>query len=143
MKPRPHYSTKPYYKCFSCDRFRHLCGGMPTRDMTLQEWCEYICDVMEYFHLTIAKVAEAAEVSSKRIEMIKAIKVDQDIMRGTARRIEQVVLGPVGTHSCSIDYEDVTLLEKLAALERQVAFLLEENNTKRLLLNKLAGGGAG
>ena len=58
MKARPDPSTKPYYRCLSCQRFRNICGGIPTRGMDLKEWCEYIRDVMDVFHLTNAFVAK-------------------------------------------------------------------------------------
>ena len=96
MKTRQAPSTKPYYRCLSCPRFRKLCGGRPTRDYDLETWCELIRDVMDFFHLSNAYVAQKADVSIKTVERIRAVKIDQDIMRSTARRIEQVVLGPVG-----------------------------------------------
>lgn len=136
MKTRKDPSTKPYYRCLTCPRFRKKCGGRPTRDMTLQEWCEYICDVIDIYHLTNAYVAKEADVSIKTIERIRAINCDQDIMRATARRIEQVVLGPVGEHSCYLDHNDFGSSEKIEKLEAQVAFLLKENDRKAKIIDK-------
>ena len=104
MKTRHDISTKPYYRCFTCPKFRCMCGGIPTRGMDLQEWCEYIRDVMDYFHLSAAYVAEKSEVSQRKIESIHAVNVEQDIMRSTSRRVELVVLGPVTKHNCDMDY---------------------------------------
>jgi uncharacterized protein YjiS (DUF1127 family) len=87
MKQRQDPSTKPYHKCLSCARFRKSCGGIPTRGMDLQNWCEYMRDVKELARLTNAYVAKEAEVSIKTIERIMAINIEQDIMRATARRI--------------------------------------------------------
>ena len=126
MKTRPDPSTKPYYRCLLCPRFRKICGGRPTRDMALPEWCEYICDVMDHFHLSIAFVANGAEVSTKTLERIRAISCEQDLMRGTARRIEQVVLGPVGEHTCYLDYNGNAAAERINQLAQQVEFLLKE-----------------
>lgn len=137
MKSRPSASTKPYYKCLSCPRFRQLCGGIPTRDMTLQEWCEYICDVMDTFKLTVAFVAQKSEMSSKTVEKIRALNCEQDIMRGTARRIELVVLGPAGEHTCYIDYKDATLTQKVAELEAKLKYWREENERKSKIIDKL------
>lgn len=103
MKQRSDYKQKPYYRCLICPRFRQLCGGRPTRDMDLLSWCEYITDVMDANGLTIANVATEADVSEKRIEQIRNLDTKNDIMRATARRIEQVVLGPVGEHTCYLD----------------------------------------
>ena len=136
MKPRPDPSTKPYYRCLSCPRFRKICGGRPTRDMTLQEWCEYICDVMDAVHLTAAGVAKDAEVSAKTMERIRAINCEQDLMRGTARRIELAVIGPVGNHTCYLDHNDSASAERINQLMQQVEFLLKENDRKAKIIDK-------
>ena len=143
MKTRPDPSTKPYYRCLSCSRFRKLCGGRPTREMDLQNWCEYICDVMDAFHLTSTYVVKEAEVSMKTMERIRAINCEQDLMRGTARRIEQVVLGPVGEHTCCLDHNDGALTERINSvlaeneiLRKQNEFLLKENERKAKIIDK-------
>ena len=136
MKPRPDPSTKPYYRCLSCPRFRKLCGGRPTREMDLQNWCEYICDVMDIHHLSCAYVSKEAEVSSKTMDRIRAINIDQDIMRSTARRIEQVVLGPVGEHTCCLDHNDSAAAERINQLMQQVEFLRKENERKAKIIDK-------
>ena len=139
MKTMRDPSTKPYYKCLTCQRFRKICGGIPTRDMPLQEWCEYICDVMYSFHLTNAQVAKGADVSLKTMEKISAINCEQDIMRGTTRRVEQFVLGPVGNHTCYIDYSDDAAMERIKQLEMQVDFLRKENERKAKIIDKYLG----
>ena len=136
MKTRQDPSTKPYFRCLSCPRFRKICGGRPTRDMDLQNWCEYMCDVMDFYHLKNAYVAEQADVSIKTIEKIRAINCDQDIMRSTARRIELVVIGQVGEHTCYLDHNDCGSAEKIEKLEAQVAFLLKENDRKARIIDK-------
>ena len=136
MKTRPDPSTKPYYRCMTCPRFRKLCGGRPTRDMDLQNWCEYICDVMDAFHLTIAYVAKESEVSTKTIEKIRSINCEQDMMRGTTRRVEQVVLGPVGNHTCYLDYSDDTAAERIKRLLEEVEYWRKENDRKAKIIDK-------
>ena len=136
MKPRPDPSTKPYYRCLSCPRFRKLCGGRPTREMDLQNWCEYICDVMDIHHLSCAYVSKEAEVSSKTIDRIRAINIDQDIMRSTARRIELVVLGPVGEHTCCLDHNDSAAAERINQLMQQVEFLRKEHERMAKIIDK-------
>ena len=135
MKPRHDPSAKPYYRCLSCQEFRHSCAGLPTRDMTLEEWCELIRDVMDVFHLTIAYVAKEAEVSEKTVERIRAISIDQDIMRSTARRIERVVLGPVGDHPCYLDHDNSTLIERIAHLQAEVEYWRKENDRKAKIID--------
>ena len=143
MKLRRDPSTKPYYRCLSCPRFRKICGGRPTRDMDLLDWCEYMCDIMDRAHLTNAYVAENAEVSIKTVEKIRALNTDQDIMRSTARRIEQVVIGPVTRHICDLDFEAVSATEKIAQLEAElavaketVAYWRKENDRKAKIIDK-------
>ena len=121
MKPKTDPSTKPYYRCLSCANFRKTCGGRPTRDMDLKNWCEYIRDVMDRFSLTIAYVSEKADVSQKRIELIRAVREDQDIMRATARRIEQVVLGQATNHLCDLDFDAANATATIAALREELA----------------------
>lgn len=135
MKERQDLSTKPYYKCLFCPRFRVVCGGRPTRDYDLKTWCELIRDVKEIFHLTNAYIAQKADVSIKTIDRITAINIEQDIMRATARRIEQVVLGPVGTHTCFIDHNDGTA-EQISQLMAKIEHLEKENNRYAKIIDK-------
>jgi hypothetical protein len=103
--------------------------------MDYKNWCEYMRDVMDVYHLTIAYVAEKADVSQKRIELIRAIKEDQDIMRSTARRIEQVVIGPATNQICDMDF-DASAVEKIAALQEEVAYWRKENDRKAKIIDK-------
>ena len=136
MKTRQDPSTKPYYRCLSCARFRKTCGGRPTRDYDLQTWCELIRDVMDFFHLSNAYVAKEADASIKTVERIRAVKIDQDIMRSTERRIEQVVLGPVGNHTCYLDGDTVALAEKIVSLQTEVEYWRKENDRKAKIIDK-------
>ena len=139
MKVRQDPSSKPYYKCLSCQRFRNVCGGIPTRGMDLQNWCEYMRDVKELAHLTNAYIAKEAEVSIKTIERIMAINIEQDIMRSTARRIELVVIGQVGEHICYIN-SDSASSEKIDELLAAVSHLRKENERKAKIIDKYLEG---
>ena len=138
MKHRPDPSTKPYYKCLSCPRFRKECGGLPTRGMTLQEWCEYMRDVKEiaYPRLTNAYIAEKADVSLKTIEKIMAINCEQDIMRATARRIELVIIGPVIDHTCCMDFKDGAAAERIERLLAEIDELRKDLARKNKIIDK-------
>ena len=136
MKARPDVSTKPYCRCLSCPRFRKICGGMPTRGLDLKEWCEYIRDVMDHFHLTIAYVARDADISVKTMERISAGSID-DIRRVTARRVELVVFGQVGEHTCYLDRDDGTLAEQVKKLLEENEELRKENSRKAKIIDKL------
>ena len=137
MKQRQDPATKPYYKCLSCQRFRKTCGGIPTRDMDLKEWCEYMRDVKDLARITNAYIAKEADVSSKTIEKIMAINTEQDIMRATARRVERVVIGPVGEHFCYQDYKDDTIQEQIKRLTAEIEFWKGENDRKARIIDKL------
>mgnify|MGYP003290498088 CR=1 FL=1 len=136
MKQRQDPTTKPYYRCLSCAKFRKACGGIPTRDLDLQNWCEYMRDVKDLAHLTNAYIAKEAEVSKATIERIMAINIDQDIMRATARRIELVVVGPVGEHDCDLDRDGITSSERIARLQAEVEYWKKENDRKAKIIDK-------
>ena len=136
MKETHGSSTKPYYRCLSCPRFRKSCGGRPTRDYDLKTWCEYMRDVKEVAKLTNAYIAKEADVSIKTIERIMAINIEQDIMRATARRIELVVIGPVGDHACYLDYDDGTTAERIQRLLTEIEFWRKENDRKAKIIDK-------
>lgn len=135
MKSRQDTSEKPYHKCLSCARFRKVCGGIPTRGMDLQNWCEYMRDVKEFAHLTNAYIAKEADVSLKTIERIMAINIEQDIMRATARRIELVVIGQVGEHICYINSHSAAA-ERIDELLAEVAYWRKENDRKAKIIDK-------
>ena len=136
MKTRSDPSTKPYCRCLSCPRFRNICGGIPTRGMDLQEWCEYMRDVKELAHLTNAGIAADAEVSVKTIERIMAINFEHDIMRATARRIELAVIGPVGKYSCWHNSIENDPAEQIAKLQAEVEYWRKENDRKAKIIDK-------
>lgn len=136
MKTRNDPSTKPYYRCLSCPLFRRTCAGLPTRDMTLQEWCEYVRDVSDVFRLSNAYIAEKADVSIKTVERIEAINCDKDIMRSTARRIEIVVFGPVGNHTCYLDHDPIATAESINQLRAEVEYWKKENDRKAKIIDK-------
>ena len=136
MKTRQDPTTKPYYRCLSCAKFRKACGGIPTRDLDLQGWCEYMRDVKEIAHLTSAYISKESDVSIKTIERIMAINFDQDIRRSTARRIEQVVIGPVAKYFCDLDYDGSAATDRINALLMQVEHLKKENERYAKIIDK-------
>ena len=135
MKQRSNPIDKPYYKCFLCPKFRVECGGRPTRDMDVKSWCEYIRDTMDFFHLSNTSITEKAESSGKTTERIRSCSIDQDILRGTARRYELAVFGTTNRHICGMDFE-VSAAEKIAALQEEVAYWKKENDRKAKIIDK-------
>ena len=136
MKTKYDPSTKPYYRCLSCAKFRKDCGGIPTRDLDLQNWCEYMRDVKEIAHLTNAHIAKEAEVSIKKIEDIMAINCEHDVLRATARRIEQVVIGPVTKYFCDLDYDGSAATDRITSLLAEIKHLQKENDRYTKIIDK-------
>ena len=136
MKTKQDSSTKPYYRCLSCAKFRKACGGIPTRDLDLQSWCEYMRDVKEIAHLSNAYISKEADVSIKKIENIMAINCDHDILRATARRIEQVVIGPVAKYFCDLDYDGSAATDRITSLLAEIEHLQKENARYAKIIDK-------
>ena len=136
MKTKHDPSTKPYYRCLSCAKFRKACGGIPTRDLDLQTWCEYMRDVKEVAHLTNAHIAQEADVSIKKIEDIMAINCEHDILRSTARRVEQVVIGPVAKYFCDLDYDGSAATNRITSLLAEIEHLQKENERYTKIIDK-------
>ena len=96
-------------------------------------------DVKEMAHLTNSYIAEKAEVSTKTIERIMALNHEQDIMRGTARRIELAVIGPVRKHLCDIDFDDRVATDRINALLAEIEHLQKENDRYTKIIDKYIG----
>ena len=93
-------------------------------------------DVKEIAHLSNAYIAKEADVSIKKIENIMAINCEHDILRATARRIEQVVIGPVAKYFCDLDYDDSDATEQIAALLGKIEHLKKENERYAKIIDK-------
>lgn len=144
MKKRTNPATKPYYKCLSCLLFRNSCAGLPTRDMNQQEWCEYMRDVKEAFHLKNADIAVATGYSVKTVESIMALNYEKDILRATSRRIELFIVGSAVELRCPLVHDDSALRDQLqrlqdqiAAMEKSLAREQEENDRKGKVIDRL------
>lgn len=89
---------------------------------------------MRFAGLTNAVVARDADVSIKKVEDISAGNTAHDIIRANARRIELVVLGPVGRHHCKVQ-NDVHA-EQVAQLKAEVEYWKKENDRKAKIIDK-------
>lgn len=129
-------TEKPYNRCLTCEyRKDHRCDGPRTSAMSFPRWCEYMRLMKEANHLTNAQIAERSDVSIKTIERIMSGKLDQDIYRDTARRIEDVIIGSSNQYPCYLAFEeehpsnDARLNEALRELERVLADNMEYRKT--------------
>lgn len=121
-------TEKPYNRCLICDfRKQKRCDGPRTSAMSFPRWCEFMRLMKDANHLTNAQIAERSDVSIKTIERIMAGKLDQDIYRDTARRIENAIIGSSNHYPCYLAFEeehpnnDARLNEALRDLERALA----------------------
>ena len=107
MKKTVIFTDEPYKACLNCShRAATRCQGPRTSNMTLLEWCKFIRAIKEAAGYTNTEVAEGADVSLSTVESIMSLNRDKDIMRDTARLIENFVLG-VGTgYPCYLAFEE-------------------------------------
>lgn len=127
MKRKTEFGEKPYNRCLTCHHRTVRCDGPRTSAMNLRRWCEFMRDMKETRGLTNAAIAEKADVSIKTIERLMALNSDQDIMRETARRIEDAIIGSSNQYPCYLAFEaehpvnDQQLNDAMRDLERALA----------------------
>ena len=91
-----------------CDHRGVSCNGPRTAAMTLDRWREFMRDMKEVEGLTYADIAAKSGIPSKTIEKKLAPGGDgQDIMRETARAIEDAILGST-QHPCYMAFLEST-----------------------------------
>lgn len=132
--------NKPYNKCLECaHRKEKRCDGPRTSAMTLDRWCEFMRALKEANGLTNLEIAERSSVSVKTIERIMAMNCDQDIMRETARRIEDVVIGSSNQYPCYLAFEESIPVhnEKLNDALRDLERALDDNEDYRKALDNI------
>ena len=109
-----------------------------TSAMTLERWCEFMRDMKEVNGLTNAYIAEKAEVSIKTVERIMSGDISQDIMRDTARRIEDAIIGSSNQYPCYLAFEESLPDEtKLNDAMRELERALDDNRDYREALDKI------
>lgn len=115
MKRTTDYSSKPYNRCLQCHlRIEKKCDGARTSAMKLDRWCEFMRDMKTVNGLTNVEIAEKSGVSLKTIEKLMAQNCTQDIMRETARLIEEAVLGSGNQYPCYLAFEETHSAEAAA-----------------------------
>ena len=139
MKTKTDFSTKPYNRCLSCPHRKVRCDGPRTSAMELKRWCEFMRDMKEVNGLTNAEIAEKSGVSVKRIEQLMAQNCDQDIMRETARRIEDAIIGSSNQYPCILAYEENVPNESLKLSEdlRDLERALNDNKDYKTALDNI------
>ena len=107
MKKTVTFKDEPYRACLDCShRAATRCKGPRMSNMTLQEWCKFIRAIKEKAGYTNIEVAEGADVSLSTVESIMSLTREKDILRDTARAIENFVLGVSGGYPCYLAFEE-------------------------------------
>lgn len=139
MRSKTSFANKPYNRCLSCPHRKTRCDGPRTSGMPLERWCEYMRDLKELNGLTNASIAEKSGVSVKTIERLMALNSDQDIMRETARLIEDAIIGSSNQYPCYLAFEE-TLPDnskQLSEATRELERALADNQDYRKALDDI------
>ena len=99
-------------------------------------------DIRDYYGLTNDDITKKADSSDGTTEKIMSANPKQDVMRATARRYEQAIIGPVGEFTCYLDYNHELvdqvdeLLAMVTTLKEEVAYWRRENDRKAKIIDK-------
>lgn len=107
MKKQIIFTDEPYYACLDCShRAAGRCNGPRTSSMTLEEWCKFMRAMKDTNGITNREIEKRTGISVKTIEKIMAINCDHDIMRDTARIIENAIIGSSTSYPCYLAFEE-------------------------------------
>ena len=107
MKKQIIFTDEPYYACLDCShRAAGRCNGPRTSSMTLEEWCKFMRAMKEKSGITNKEIEKRTGISVKTIEKIMAINCDHDIIRDTARIIENAIIGSSTSYPCYLAFEE-------------------------------------
>ena len=128
MKKTVVFTDSPYHTCLDCShRKAGRCNGPRTSKMTLLEWCQFMRAMKEANGLTNKDIEQRSKVSLKTIEKIMALNTAEDIMRDTARKLENAIIGDSTKYPCYLAFEENVpemspkLNEAIRELERTLA----------------------
>lgn len=140
MSEHKNYSGKPYDRCLSCPHRKVRCDGPRTSGLELVRWWEYMRDLKAINGLTNAYIAEKAGLSIKTVEKVLGpTPPDQDIMRDTARRIENAIIGATNQYPCYLAFEEENMpdAQKLNDAQLELKRLLQDNQEYRVALENI------
>lgn len=130
---------KPYDRCLHCEKRGEKCDGPRTSAMALSRWCEFMRDMKEINKMTYAEISRISGVSLRTIEKILSGKLDQDIMRETARLIENAIIGSSNQYPCYMAFMEslppetkraAEIEAEMAELRKNIALLHESYNAE-------------
>ena len=107
MKKTVIFTDEPYFACLDCShRAAGRCNGPRTSGMEHLDWCKFMRALKERSGITNQEIAIKSGVSIKTIEKIMALNCDHDIMRDTARLIEDAIIGSSTSYPCYLAFEE-------------------------------------
>lgn len=106
MKSLPDYTEKPYDRCLTCPHRKVRCDGPRTSGLPLPRWKEYMRSLKDLNQLTNQDIADASGLPVKTVERALSPTATQDIMRDTARLIENVIIGSTSKYPCFLAFEE-------------------------------------
>lgn len=136
MKSQTGNEMKPYNRCISCEHRGLHCDGPRTAGLSLQRWKEYMRDLKEFLGITNSYIAERAELPVKTVEKALSPASDQDVMRETARRIENAIFGLTSQYPCYAAYEEeVRPAKKMQDAMLELERVLKDNGEYKKALD--------
>lgn len=103
---RSTYTLGAYDRCLACQYLGNGCDGPRTTSMTAERWCQWCRALKELRGYTNAYIASSTGLSETTIERIMAGKASQDIMRFTAGKLEDFLIGSSGQWPCAIELKE-------------------------------------
>ena len=139
MKKKTDFHEKSYNRCLTCPNRNVRCNGPRTSDLPLDRWCELMRDLKEVNGLTNVDIAEKSGVSIKTIERLMAMNHEHDIMRETARAIEEAIMGSERRYPCyqAFTEENAPSEQKLADALRDLERALADNKDYRAKIDNI------
>lgn len=137
------YSSKPYNRCLTCPHRQVACDGPRTSAMPLIRWKEFMRDMKDINDLTYAEIAEKSGLSERTVQNKLSEKNDEDVMRETARLIENAIIGSSNQYPCYLAFQDSLPKEartvhevegEMAELRKNISMIHDSYN---LELNKV------
>lgn len=138
MKKSTDFTVKPYNRCLSCHHRKVSCDGPRTAGLELMRWKEYMRDMKEVNGITNAYIAEVSMLSEKTIERALSMSNTQDIMRDTARLIENAIIGSTSKYPCYLAFEEEHRPdERMNDAMRELERVLDDNKDYKSALDNI------
>lgn len=139
MKNNSSVAAKPYNRCLTCPHRQERCDGPRTSAMTLLRWCEFMRDMKNTNGLTNQDIADKTGISIRTIDRLMALNCENDIMRETARLIEDAIIGSSNQYPCYLAFQEESMPSegKLNDAMRDLEYALKDNKEYKKALDDI------